>query len=183
MMAPLIGAPIGHVRDRSLARRRRRAAVLFASAYALPWVAAGVVLLTVARWIVASGSPVAWALALITVALFQASPQKQRCLNRRHGHPALAAFGARADLDVLRFGLAHAAWCIGSCFALMLLPMLVTRSHLVVMAAVTLWLAGERLERPAQPRWRWRVPVEIARVALSQARACFRLLERNALPL
>ena len=171
MMVPLGGAPVRHVRDRSLARRRVRAVALFAAGYVLPWFAATAMLLWVGAWIAAAGLTIAWALAVVAVAAWQCSPQKQRCLNRCHAHPALAAFGARADLDVLRFGVSHAAWCIGSCLPLMLLPMLLTRGELVAMAGVTLWLVGERLEKPTLPRFRWRGPGKILRIAVGQARA------------
>ena len=183
MMVPLSGAPVRHVRDRSLARRRRRAVALFAASYALPWIAATLALLMLARRIVAADSAVVLALAVLAAAVCQSSPRKQHCLNRCHGHPALAAFGGRADLDVLRFGFSHAWWCIGSCAALMLLPMLFTRGHLAVMAGATLWLAGERLEKPMPPRWRWRGPVRIGRIALGQARAWLKRFGKDALVL
>jgi predicted metal-binding membrane protein len=168
MMVPMAGPPIRHVRDRSLARRRLRAVALFAASYALPWMAATLALLVVARWI-AAGSAVVLTLAVAAVAVFQCSPWKQRSLNRCHAHPPLAAFGGRADLDVLRFGFSHAGWCIGSCSALMLLPMLVTHGHLPAMAAATLWIAGERVEKPVPPGWRWRGPGRMVRIALAQA--------------
>lgn len=168
MMIPLSEAPVAHVRDRSLARRRGRAVALFAAGYALPWIAVAVVLLAGRR--IAAASPAVWALAVVAVIVCQCSPLKQRSLNRCHAHPPLAVFSARADLDVLRFGALHALWCIGSCVALMLLPMLFSRGPLVAMAGVTLWLAGERLEKPAPPRWRWRGPVKIVRIARGQAR-------------
>ncbi|HEX2092611.1 MAG TPA: DUF2182 domain-containing protein [Longimicrobiaceae bacterium] len=179
MMVPLSGAPVRHVRDRSFACRRWRAVALFAASYALPWIATTVVLLIAAAWIVAADSPVVLALAVVVVAVCQSSPQKQHCLNRCHAHPALAAFGVKADLDVLRFGLSHASWCIGSCFALMLLPMLFTRGHLAVMAGVTLWLAGERIEKPMLPRWRWRGPGKIVRVARGQVRVWAKRFEKT----
>lgn len=174
MMVPLSGGPVRHVRDRSLARRRGRAVALFAAAYALPWIAATAVLLLVSRWIVSAESAAVVALAAGGVAVFQGSPPKQHCLNRCHAHPPLAAFGARADLDVLRFGARHALWCIGSCAGLMLLPMLFTRGHLAVMAGVTLWLAGERCEKPVAPRWRWRGPSGAARIALARGQTWLR---------
>jgi predicted metal-binding membrane protein len=180
MMVPLSGAPVRHVRDRSFARRRPRAVALFVAGYTLPWIAATVALLLAAGWIVAAGSPAVLALAVAAVAVCHSSPWKQRSLNRCHAHPALAAFGARADLDVLRFGFSHASWCIGSCFSLMLLPMLFTRGHLAVMAGVTLWLAGERLEKPLPPRWRWRGPGMIVRIALGQARVWVKRFDRRA---
>lgn len=170
MMVPLIGAPVAHVRDRSFARRRVRAVALFVAGYGLPWLAAGVALLLLAAWIAGSGSAIAVAAAIAAIALWQCSPAKQRCLNRCHAHGELAAFGVRADLDALRFGLTHAWWCIAACAGLMLLPMLFVRGHLPMMAVVTLWLAGERLDRPRPPRWQWRGPAKIVRIALGQAR-------------
>lgn len=181
MMLPLAGPPVVHVAGRSLARRRRRAVALFLAGYALPWTAATVVLLAAAARIGAAGSPLAPALAVVLIAAVQCSPWKQRCLNRCHAHPALAAFGPRADRDVLRFGASHSLWCMGSCAALMLLPMLVHGGHLVVMAAVTVWLAGERLERPLPPRWRWRGPGMIIRMVMGQARVRTKRFTREAL--
>ena len=157
MMLPLLGAPLCHVRDRSLARRRPRAVALFVGVYAAFWIAAGVVLLMIA-------DRVAPLLAVPAIAVWQFSPWKQRCLNRLHAHPKLSAFGLNADLDVLRFSATHGLWCIASCFALMLLPMLLPRGQVIAMAAVTVWLATERLAQPVAPRWRWREPAQAARM-------------------
>jgi predicted metal-binding membrane protein len=173
MMAPAMGGPLDHVRARSFARRRGRAAALFVLGYALPWIAATAVLLVVGRWVTGAGSPLVPALALAAVVAGQCSPLKQHSLNRCHGNPALGAFGVRADLDVLRFGVRHAGWCIGSCAALMMLPMLFVRGHLALMAGVTIWIAGERLEKPMTPRWRWRGPGRAMRIAAGQARGWF----------
>lgn len=169
MMVPLIAAPVAHVRDRSFARRRLRATALFIASYGLPWIAAGVGLLWGASWIVASGAT-SVTLAIGAIALWQCSPWKQRCLNRCHAHTELAAFGVSADLDVLRFGFTHAWWCIGACSGLMLLPMLFPSGHLAAMFAITLWLAGERVEKPRHSAWRWRGPGNAWRIAVGQAR-------------
>ena len=106
---------------------------------------------------------------VLIASVWQVSPIKQRCLNRCHAHTELAAFGAAADLDALRFGLAHGVWCVGSCWALMLLPLVVSGGHIAVMAGVSLWLAAERLERPMPPRWEWRGPNKAARILVAQA--------------
>jgi len=156
MMLPLLGAPLCHVRDRSLARRRPRSVALFVGVYGVMWIAAGVVLLMIANRI----APLP---AIVAIAAWQFSPWKQRCLNRLHAHPKLSAFGLRADLDVLRFSAVHAVWCIASCSALMLLPMLLPAGQVIAMAAVTAWLAIERLAQPVSPRWRWREPAQAAR--------------------
>lgn len=170
MMAPLLIAPVRHVRDSSFARRRARAIVLFAAGYAAIWMAAGVILVAVAARPVASGLSVPLAMVMVVALVWQFSPVKQRCLNRCHAQAELAAFGLAADLDAFRFGLTHGVWCMGSCWALMLLPLLVSRGHYAAMAAVTLWLFAEQLDRPMPPRWRWRGPGKAARIAVAQAR-------------
>jgi len=177
MMVPLIGPPLRHVRDRSFARRRPRAIALFAGGYSLLWIAAGVALLLAAGSITAAAdSPLVLPAVFVAAAVWQCSPARQRCLNRCHTHATLSAFGPSADRDVLLFGLRHALWCIGSCFALMLLPMLFARGHLVAMAVATLWLAGERLEAPMSPRWRLRLPGKTLRIIAGQTRMGLRRL-------
>jgi predicted metal-binding membrane protein len=172
MMAPLLIAPIRHVRDRSFARRRARAIALFVAGYGPIWLAAGAVLLTLAlaSRLIAPGSSMPLALAAVIALAWQFSPAKQSCLNRCHAHAELAAFPPAADIDALRFGATHGIWCVGSCWALMLLPLLVSRGHLAAMAAVTLWLLAERLESPRPPGWRWRGPGKAARLAAAQSR-------------
>jgi predicted metal-binding membrane protein len=172
MMGPLIIAPLRHVRDRSFARRRARAIALFVAGYAAVWMAAGLVLTALAMTVrmFAAESLVPLGMASAVALVWQFSPLKQRCLNRGHAHPRLPAFGRAADIGALRFGLTHGVWCAGSCWALMLLPLLVARGHIVAMAAVTLWLSTERLQMPEAPRWRWRLPVVAGRIAVGQAR-------------
>lgn len=168
MMAPLLMAPIRHACERSLPRRRWRAAALFTAGYLAVWMAVGVVLMAVAQ---AAGS--GWkygALAIVLAMLWQMSPAKQRCLNRCHAHPALAAFGFEADVDALGFGWTHGLWCAGSCWALMLVPMMVSRGHLMVMAAVSVWLFAEQLERPGPPSWRLRGLGKALRITIAQTR-------------
>ena len=113
MMLPLVVAPLRHVRERSFARRRTRAMLLFVLGYLAVWMAAGMVLqvaAVVALWTVPL--PLMWlAVALAVAVLWQVSPAKQWCLNRCHRKPALAAFEPAADHDAFRFGLANgAAW-------------------------------------------------------------------------
>lgn len=170
MMAPLIVAPLRHVRDRSFARRRTRAALLFAAGYFAGWLIAGTalqVLALVMRSVVLD--PVlALALAACIAIAWQISPAKQWCLNRCHRQPELAAFGAAADRDALAFGVSHGAACVGACWALMLLPLATTRFHLAGMIAVALFVFAERLEDPAPPAWRWRGAGKAARIMVAQ---------------
>ena len=97
------------------------------------------------------------ALAAAVLALaWQASPAKQRCLNRCHAHPPLAAFGWRAARDALALGLRHGGWCVGSCWALMLLVLLLPQGHVAGMAAAAVLMFSERLDPPRPPAWRLR---------------------------
>ncbi len=172
MMLPLIITPLRHVRDRSFARRRARATILFVAGYVMVWMIAGVVLQLIAvavRW--AAPAPLLYfGVAVATAILWQVSPAKQWCLNRCHRRPHLAAFGAAADRDAFDFGLTNGASCAGSCWALMLLTRLIGQGHILGMIAVTLFVCAERLESPARLKWRWRGPSRALRIAVAQAR-------------
>jgi predicted metal-binding membrane protein len=158
MMAPMTLGALYQVRLRSFVRRRWRASTLVVAGYGMVWMAAGVALTAIELAVLglAPASPVP-AIVVATVAcIWQASPLKQRALNRCHAHRAARAFGLAADWDALRIGLEHGVWCVGSCWAVMLLPLLLPRWHLAAMAAVTLLMFCERLDRPEPPVWRLR---------------------------
>lgn len=169
MMLPLMGAPIRHLWDRSFARRRARAIVLFLVAYLGVWMAVGVVLVPAAALV--HGSAIATFAAILLVVVWQQSPGKQMCLNRLHVHPALPAFGIAADAAVLRFSLVHAAWCVGTCAGLMFLPMLWPRFHFIGMMAASLWIWGEHLSPPEAPAWTLRAPRVALRLVLWRIRS------------
>lgn len=171
MMSPYAVPSVRHVMARSLRRRRRRAIALLILVEGAIWWTAGAALLGVAA--ISSdllGSGPALVATVVAVVAWQASPAKQRCLNRHDGSPPIAAFGRRADLDVLRFGVRHALWCVGSCWALMLLPLAVGSHHLVVMVLVCLWMWTEMLDRPSAPAWRARLPRRAGWIAASYLR-------------
>jgi predicted metal-binding membrane protein len=174
MMAPALVAPVGHVYLHSFAKRRVWLAVLFLIGYAAVWMAAGYVLLALVRVVRSLATePRLLALgALALAAAWQCSPSKQRCLNRCHERREVAAFGAAADIGALRFGLRDGMWCVGSCWALMLLPSLLAPGlHLVVMAAVSVQVFSERCDLPSPPGWRLRGPEKVTRFVVAQCRA------------
>jgi predicted metal-binding membrane protein len=172
MMFPVLIAPICHIRLRSFTHRRGRAVALFLSAYVAFWMALGSVLLAIrlATTVFLPQSYLPMAGVAIMALVWQASPLKQRCLNGCHAPTELPAFGAEADFAALRFGLSHAIWCGGSCWALMLLPMLLPRWHVLAMAAMTVLIFSEKLEQPRPPGWRWRGLSKAARIVTAQAR-------------
>jgi predicted metal-binding membrane protein len=172
MMSPMLITPIHHIRERSFKRRRAWAVTLFVIGYAAIWMAAGGVLIAVMLILnlLVPQSYLPAVMAGIIAFVWQCSPIKQRCLNRCHNHSELAAFGIAADLDALRFGVTHGVWCVGSCWALMLLPMLLSQGHFAGMAAVTFVMTSERLEQPRGLSWRLRFPGKLMRIAITQTR-------------
>lgn len=172
MMSPMLIAPLCHIRLRSLRRRRARATILFVAAYVGVWLLIGYLLLaiTAAATVFSGGSYLPATIVLFAALAWQFSPAKQRCLNGCHGYSRLAAFGTAADVDALRYGVNHAGWCIGSCWAWMLLPMLCLRGHLLVMAVITILLFCERLEEARSPSWGVRGTRKAARILVAQTR-------------
>ena len=166
MMAPLLIPALRHVRARSLRSRRWRALGLVTLAHVAVWTAGGIVLLAAASLLRSVSGPreVALLLALVAALSWQLSPLKQHCLNRHCARPPISSFGRAADHDALRFGGTHAAWCFGSCWALMLVPLLAPAWHLAIMLVVSVWMWVEPLDRPEGPAWRVRLPLRFLRV-------------------
>ena len=125
MMTPLLWQPLAHVWDRSLAERRGRAVLLFLGSYFGVWMLAMAVLAlaAVALRIVAGSAAMAFAIAAVAAILWQMTPAKALFLNRCHALRPLPAFGLAADIGSLRYGLQVAAPCVGTCWAMMLLPL------------------------------------------------------------
>ncbi|WP_413992840.1 DUF2182 domain-containing protein [Labrys okinawensis] len=146
MMAPLLAPSLMHVWDRSLAQRRMRAALLFLLAYALAWMLALGLLQAAALLlrILAGGEVAALVLALVLALAWQPTGLRAQLLRQCHARRALPAFGLRADLGSLRFGVAVALPCIGACAGLMLVPLSSPTAHLPLMVAVSILMVVER---------------------------------------
>lgn len=166
MMTPMLAGAVGHVRARSLPRRRPRSLALFMIGYSAIWAACGVpIVLTMLALQLMQPSPIATiALVGTLVLVWQCSPAKQFCLNRCHDQPPLAAHGIGADMAALKYGAAQGIWCCGTCWALMLIPLATQGGHLPVMAATSLFLIVERLDKPRRPAWDIRYPSSFARL-------------------
>ena len=172
MMAPTLIAPLWHIRTRSFSYRRLRSCGLFVFGYAAVWMAVGALFFTAdAELKIVRGQSLWPAAGLALCALiWQASPVKQRCLNRCHRHGSFTAFGVSADVDAVRFGISHGVWCVGSCWALMLFPLVLPQGHLIAMMAVSILMFAERLEKPASPAWRFRGLGKASRILLEHSR-------------
>ncbi|GAB3785243.1 copper chaperone [Nocardioides ungokensis] len=166
MMAPLLIPAVRHVYARSLRRRRRRAIGLVTVGSMSVWMLGSLALLVVASLLrsVTGSTQLAWAAGLVVAVVWQLSPWKQYSLNRHCTQPPLPSFGWSADRAALRYGVTHAAWCLASCWALMLVALLAPAWHLAVMLVVSVWVWVEPFERPARPSWRIRVPRRSLRI-------------------
>jgi predicted metal-binding membrane protein len=185
MMSPALIPPVRHIRLHSFTHRRARSIVMFVTGYGGIWMAIGGVLLTIelpVKLFAPQSYLPAAGVALIAL-VWQFSPLKQRCLNRCHAHSELAAFGAAADFDALRFGVTHGIWCAGSCWAWMLFPMLLPHGHVVAMATVAVLIFSERLEPPRPPRWRRRGLGKAIRIVVAQARIRLHVRRSGSAPL
>jgi predicted metal-binding membrane protein len=171
MMAPALIAPILHVRLQSFRTRRARAVALFVTGYVLVWLPVGAFLTAIALGGTLFMGPLALTTtAVAAAAIWQCSPAKQSYLNRGHAHMALAAFGAAADRDAFRFGVTHAWWCVGSCWALMLVPMLLPFAQAVAMIAAAFLIVSERLDHAVAPQWACRLSRKLLRLLIAQTR-------------
>lgn len=170
MMLPKLIVPIQYICERSFKHRRLRSTLLFVFGYVGIWVAAGVVMIAAIYGLnLLTSKPYLPATVTGIIALvWQFSPIKQRFLNRGHYHKALAAFGLAADRDALVFGIQHGVACVGSGWALMLLPMLLPAGHLFAMIIVTLIMISEHLEHPQLPRWRINLSGKLIRILIAQ---------------
>jgi predicted metal-binding membrane protein len=97
-------------------------------------------------WLAFNGWLVA-ALVLALAGAFQFSALKRRCLDRCRSPLALVLAhwrGARPFADAARLGLAHGAFCVGCCWALMLVTFAVGTGNLGWMLLLGLVMAAEK---------------------------------------
>lgn len=167
MMVPPALPAVRHVAVNSLYWRRRRAVLEFLLGFLSIWVAFSVLVLgflgswepAQAEWVLAA--------ALALAAVWQLTPLKGRALRRCHRPSPLPPFGWRASLGAARFGWHNGAYCLLSCWAMMVAVALVTSSMLVWMAVLTGLIYFEKLSlKPRAAARRVAVPLAIAAVAV-----------------
>lgn len=147
MMAPLLAVPIRRVWDWSRGPRAVTAVGIFVLGYAFPWIG-GLALL---EWMasrlreLANSELVSLLIAVGVALVWQGSAAKAQCLVRCQSLSAFREPGSAPEIASLQFGLATSVWCMGACGALMLIPAVAHRTHVVSMAVVTLVALRERL--------------------------------------
>lgn len=162
MMPPLLALPITHLRRSSLPRRRGRAIMAFVLGYGAVWLAAALPLLLAGLGLRLLLGPLALPAALLLALGWSASPQYARAQRVAHRFPRIGLFGGQALRDALGFGALHGRDCLRTCWAWMLVPLMVDGGHLMVMLAVSILLLAER-RTPAGPLG-WRCPPLILRL-------------------
>jgi predicted metal-binding membrane protein len=85
------------------------------------------------------------ALALVAAGVYQVTPLKQACLYKcRHPLEFFMTRWRAGSAGALRMGLEHGAYCLGCCWALMLLLFAGGVMNLAVIVALTLWVLVEK---------------------------------------
>jgi predicted metal-binding membrane protein len=161
MMLPSV-APVASMYQRSVRSYRPLRLAGFSAGYLLAWAGAGVpaYLLTVLVARLVDGHPV-WTTAAAVVVfaacgVYQLTPLKSRCLKHcRSPLSLLLHYGSyQGALRDVRAGAHHGAWCLGCCWSLMALFVVLgvmNVAAMVVLAVVVLveklWVHGEVLAR------------------------------------
>lgn len=163
---PMILAFAGLSQRRRAAGRAAIPAALFVSGYVLLWTAFSA-LATGLQWLLHERALVAedmllrapWLAGalLIGAGLFQWTPLKQRCLQQCRSPLAFLMADWREGYGgAWQMGLHHGVYCVGCCWALMLLLFVAGVMNLLAVAAVALFVLlekylaqGERLARAA----------------------------------
>lgn len=161
MMLPSVGPFVG-VYQRTVTDSRAARLLGLGVGYLAVWAAVGVVAFGIATWfgdLAAESAPTAQAVAVATFALvgiYQLSPLKYRCLSHCRtpiGH-LLHYLGFQGRLRDVRAGLSHGWFCLGCCWALMVLMVafgVMNIAAMIGLAAVIavekVWHHGERFAR------------------------------------
>jgi predicted metal-binding membrane protein len=152
MMLPSV-APVASLYARSIASRRGVRLTLFTSGYLLVWAASGVIAFSIGSLIsgLAGGDAriaiAAGVVAYLAAGLYQLSPLKYRCLS--HCRSPLSLFfhysSYQGPLRDLRVGAHHGAYCLGCCWALMLVLLALGAMSLVPMLILAVVVLTEKL--------------------------------------
>jgi len=147
-------------RKQSSSQRRSSHLYLFSGGYVLAWalfsIAATIVQRMLARLLLLSpmmelASPTASAALLIVAGVYQVTPLKRVCLRScRSPISFLMRHWCAGALGAFRMGIAHGVYCVGCCWALMLLLFVGGVMNLYVIAALTTLVAVEKIGRAGE---------------------------------
>ena len=154
MMLPSV-APTVALYARMTRSRSAALPLIFAGGYLLTWSGAGLLAFAAAKaGGSTSGGLLAWdragrwiaGVTLIVAAVYELTPLKNACLGRCRS-PLGFLLGSWRDgpRGALRLGLAHGAWCVGCCWALMASLFALGVMSVTWMAFVAALIATEKL--------------------------------------
>jgi predicted metal-binding membrane protein len=158
MMLPS-ALPLIRLFDRASASqpRARAARIAFVASYVLVWTAFGAAAFLFDTLVHATVDASPWLLAhayliaggtLIVAGLFQFSPLKEACLRQCRNPGAFLIRHYRRGVDrAFMTGLWHGVFCLGCCWALMLVAFAMGMANLVWMAALTAVMTLEKRAR------------------------------------
>jgi predicted metal-binding membrane protein len=127
-------------------------------------------------WPAIAGHPQITAATLGAAAVYQLTPLKEACL-RACRHPAMYLMHhyRRGPLGGWKLGFGHALFCVGCCWALMLIMFAVGVAHLAWMGILAIVTLVEKAT-PAGARLVWPIGAALAALALVE------LLRPGAVP-
>ena len=154
MMLPSVGPFMG-VYQRTMTASRLPRSLALAAGYLVVWGAVGVVAFVIASWfgdLAATNPTMAQVVAVATFALvgvYQLSPLKYRCLSHCRsplGH-LVHYLGFRGPFRDLRAGISHGWFCLGCCWALMVLMIAFGVMNITAMIVLAVIIAVEKVWR------------------------------------
>jgi predicted metal-binding membrane protein len=93
-----------------------------------------------------TATPAAAAVILVIAGLYQLTPLKHACLQACRSPFRILAAGWREGVaGAFRMGISHGSYCLGCCWALMLILFAGGVMNLTVILALTLWVAIEKI--------------------------------------
>ncbi len=167
MMLPLALPPARHVGLNSPHRHRFVGVVLFTTAFLVPWVVLGAVLLPLSVIALSGGATGAGlgAVLLAVAAGWQLSPWKRQAVLSCSRSVPLAPFGLRAVSSRVEFGVRQSLRCMAACWPLMALMVALPHGTggLLAMGVVTVAMVAEmRARRRRQLIPRLAAPMAVA---------------------
>ncbi|CCV11602.1 DUF2182 domain-containing protein [Mesorhizobium sp. STM 4661] len=157
MMPPLLGSPLRHVWQGSLPSRRLHAVAQFLWGYAAVWCVAGLALVPISLLffgLFAERDLLRICLGVAIALAWQRTPMKRNSLRLCRARPVVAEFDSKAEGDPLRFGATHGIWCVGSCWGMMLVPLLAPGFlHTATMVLITFAAVVERGPAASWANW------------------------------
>ncbi len=154
MMLPSVGPFVG-VYQRTITERRASRLTMLGFGYLAVWASVGLVAFVLAAWFADLGtrSPTLAQIAAVTtfalVGLYQLSPLKYRCLSHCRtpiGH-LVHYLGFTGPAKDLRAGASHGWFCLGCCWALMVLMVAFGVMNIAAMIGLAAVIALEKIWR------------------------------------